>query len=199
MIKNSSFNIAVLVVLALSFAIHPSCSLPHFPLSLPDLSENAPLSSLLNLTRIIHIGTVTSNFNVTTEFIANLFGVGSEGQITDDVWTVYRGQPTLARAILAFIPITSDDFKWEVIQPADDYPSFWSELLKEYGSFFHHYGITVDNIDETRTVLENMGFPTVQCGQGKTWGCYCYCDLREALGVVVELLDIGRLNCTKPN
>jgi hypothetical protein len=75
--------------------------------------------------------------------------------------------------------------------------SFWSELLKENGNFFHHVGIMVPEMESALAFLGGLGYEVVQMGQGG-WGCYAYLDARQKLGIVLEVLSSGQLNCTKP-
>ena len=64
----------------------------------------------------------------------------------------------------------------EFIQPADSFPSFWSELLDSEGPLIHHFGVAVEPataFESTRSGFAAAGFPTVQMGMG-SWGCYAY-------------------------
>lgn len=69
----------------------------------------------------------------------------------------------------------------EFIQPADSYPSFWSELLVSEGPLIHHFGVAVEPasaFESTRSGFAAAGFPTVQMGMG-SWGCYAYIGKQE--------------------
>jgi hypothetical protein len=79
----------------------------------------------------------------------------------------YRGVVSQAKAMIVHIPVAAPGFTLEIIKPADNYPSFWDELLKQYNNFFHHFGVSVGNqFDSIRLQLEKMGFLTTQIGQG---------------------------------
>jgi len=161
---------------------------------------NKELAGILDPTQISHFCTVVKDFNASAMNFAKAFG-GSPplGSLTTDSWTYFKGVPTDARSILVHVPIgkPGSGVAWEILQPADDYPSFWRQLLEENGDFLHHVGVNVVDIDSTRASLEALGYKTVQAGQG-SWGCYYYLDARPQLGVVLELLAPGVLNCSKP-
>jgi len=171
-----------------------------FPFVMPSLMVGGPsLAGLLDPTKINHFCTVVSDFNATVANYAQLFGGPLPiGDLSGDYWTYYRGQPTKANCLLTQIPVTTaPGFHWEVLEPANEYPSFWRELLTENGNFFHHFGVLVPEMDSARAKVAAAGYEMVQIGQGP-WGCYAYMDGRAQLGAVIELLSIGQLNCSKP-
>eukprot|EP01111_Echinosteliopsis_oligospora_P016161 TRINITY_DN6606_c0_g1_i1.p1 TRINITY_DN6606_c0_g1~~TRINITY_DN6606_c0_g1_i1.p1 ORF type:complete len:187 (+),score=33.55 TRINITY_DN6606_c0_g1_i1:297-857(+) len=152
----------------------------------------------LNPSNINHFCTVVKNFNTSVNSYVNVFGGSLPiGYTSSNNWTYYNGLPTEAQALLTKVPVGDGKFTWEILQPADDYPSFWRQILEETGDSFHHIGLTVDEMDSARAGLEALGYPTIQIGQGN-WGCYAYIDGRQQFGAVLELLSIGQLNCSKP-
>lgn len=99
--------------------------------------------------------------------------------------TAYRGEPTQARAKLAFFDLGS--VKLEIIEPVGG-PSTWSEHLDRHGEGVHHIAFRIEGMDDKLAALRERGMPTVQIGYF-TGGRYGYVDAESKLGVVLELLE----------
>ena len=102
----------------------------------------------------------------------------------DETHIRYRGQPTTARAKLAFLPMGQASL--ELIEPIGA-PSIWQEFLDRNGDSLHHVAYRVPDMKQATDALAANGCPTVQTGDFKG-GCYAYVDATKSLGVLLELL-----------
>ena len=108
--------------------------------------------------------------------------------ITDTVdiaQTAYQGQPTTARAKLAFFHMGQVDI--ELIEPIGE-PSTWKDQLDQHGASLHHIAFRVQGMREKLDYLDSNGIPLVQKGE-YTGGRYAYVDANAQLGCVLELLE----------
>jgi catechol 2,3-dioxygenase-like lactoylglutathione lyase family enzyme len=108
--------------------------------------------------------------------------------VTDSVdiaQTEYEGQPTPARAKLAFFHMGQVDI--ELIEPIDE-PSTWKDQLDQHGDSLHHIAVKIDGMSEKLAYLDAKGIPLVQRGE-YTGGRYAYVDGRAQLGAILELLE----------
>ncbi|HQE93233.1 MAG TPA: VOC family protein [Anaerolineae bacterium] len=103
----------------------------------------------------------------------------------DKAQTVYRGQPSEARAKLAFFDM--GQVQLELIEP-DGKPSTWQEALDEKGEGVHHIAFFVKDSDKVVAYLEGKGAKLVQQGR-YTGGMYSYVDAIPQLHLVLELLE----------
>ena len=103
----------------------------------------------------------------------------------DTAHTEYQGQPTNARAKLAFIKMGQVDL--ELIEPIDA-PSTWKDQLDQHGDSLHHIAFRVKGMQDKLAYLDSKGVPLVQRGD-YTGGRYAYVDGSARLGCVVELLE----------
>jgi methylmalonyl-CoA/ethylmalonyl-CoA epimerase len=100
----------------------------------------------------------------------------------DKTQATYNGEPTEARAKLAFIKF--GNFTIELIEP-DHNPSTWREVLNEKDEGFHHIAFRVDGLKSI--VGEERQMPLIQKGE-YTGGRYAYMDIFKDLKLIVELL-----------
>ena len=103
----------------------------------------------------------------------------------DTAHTEYQGQPTTARAKLAFIKMGQVDL--ELIEPIGA-PSTWNDQLDQHGDSLHHIAFRVKGMQDNLAYLDSKGVPLVQRGD-YTGGRYAYVDGSAQLGCVVELLE----------
>ncbi|HEX2906601.1 MAG TPA: VOC family protein [Phototrophicaceae bacterium] len=103
----------------------------------------------------------------------------------DKARTEYKGQPTPARAKLAFFHVGQVDI--ELIEPIDG-PSTWRAFLEEKGEGVHHIAFFVKDTDGAVRFLGQQNVPVEQVGY-YTGGMYTYLDSSAALGVRLELLQ----------
>src|SRR5690606_32682360 len=99
---------------------------------------------LLNTNVITQIGILVNDIEAVSQKYADFFGVDKpEIIITDAVdiaQTEYNGQPSEARAKLAFFHMGSLDL--ELIEP-DRHPSTWREHLDRHGEGVHHIAFQI--------------------------------------------------------
>ncbi|NWG15176.1 MAG: VOC family protein [Chloroflexi bacterium] len=103
----------------------------------------------------------------------------------DKARTTYNGQPTPARAKLAFFHLGQVDI--ELIEPIGG-PSTWQAFLDENGEGVHHIAFWVQDTDGAVQFLGRHNIPLEQQGYF-TGGMYSYLDSSAALGVRLELLE----------
>jgi hypothetical protein len=68
----------------------------------------------------------------------------------------YRGEPSMAAVSLAMS--FAGHVNIELIQPLDDLPSVFKEVVDRRGYGFHHLGIAVSDVDRERAVYEARGY-----------------------------------------
>jgi hypothetical protein len=138
---------------------------------------------------IVQIGLIVRDVEGTSKAYADLFGVDvPQWSMTDPeekARTRYRGEPTQARAKLAFFDMGS--VQLELIEPVGA-PSTWQEFLDTQGEGVHHIAFRIEGMAEQVALLEGKGMPAVQRGE-YTGGRYAYIDSVPQLKVILELLE----------
>jgi len=138
---------------------------------------------------ICQVGLIVRDIERSSAAYADLFGVEvPQWSLTDayeDAHTEYHGQPTAARAKLAFFDL--GQVSLELIEPVGA-PSTWREHLETHGEGVHHIAFHIQGMDEQLAVLAGKGMPAVQRGD-YTGGRYAYVDAVPQLGLVLELLE----------
>jgi catechol 2,3-dioxygenase-like lactoylglutathione lyase family enzyme len=143
----------------------------------------------LGTTKATQIGIIVQDIEATVRAWATLLGVEVPSIMTTDGYNVarteYQGQPSEARAKLAFIPL--GQVTLELIEPIGD-SSTWNDQLTQHGPSLHHIAFQVEGMKERLATLDSQGVPLVQRGE-YTGGRYAYVDGTEKLGAVLELLE----------
>ena len=138
----------------------------------PETQSNAPFPSAV----MTQVAVIVRDIERSSKAYAELFGLPVPSIIEtagfDEANTHYRGQPTEARAKLAFFNVGS--LQLELIEPIGG-PSTWQEFLDEHGEGIHHIAFGVKGMDDVLVRLEQNGIPTVQRGDYKG-GRYSYVD-----------------------
>lgn len=139
---------------------------------------------------VVQVGLIVRDIEKSLDAYMEVFGLEQRPsvQITDTVETAhtrYKGEPTEARAKLAFIPMGQVTI--ELIEPVGK-PSTWQDFLDQHGEGVHHIAFNVEGTDEIVSVLQGQGVPLVQRGD-YTGGMYTYLDSEAKLGVMLELLE----------
>jgi methylmalonyl-CoA/ethylmalonyl-CoA epimerase len=123
-------------------------------------------SNILGTKLITQLGILVHDIEKTSQAYAQFFGVEKpQCTITDEVdkaQTQYRGQPSDARAKLAFFDMGS--LQLELIEP-DHNPSTWRESLNKNGEGPHHIAFIIKGMKEKIVVLERDGMPLLQKGE----------------------------------
>jgi methylmalonyl-CoA/ethylmalonyl-CoA epimerase len=138
---------------------------------------------------VCQVGLVVRDIERSIEAYSRVFGVPKpEFIVTDEqkiAHTRYRGEPTDARAKLAFFEM--GQVTLELIEPIGS-PSTWQEFLDERGEGVHHIAFFVKDTDQVVASLEQNDIAVIQQGD-YTGGRYTYVDSASALGVILELLE----------
>lgn len=138
---------------------------------------------------ICQVGLIVKDIERSAEAYSQIFGVPKPPIVVTDepefAHTKYRGEPTNARAKLAFFEM--GQVSLELIEPIG-HPSTWQEFLDEQGEGVHHIAFIVKNTDEVVEFLAGKGIEVIQQGD-YTGGRYTYVDSVPVLGVVLELLE----------
>lgn len=146
-------------------------------------------NNVLGTRTITQIGILVHDIEKTSQAYAEFFGVEKPQwfwtDTLDKAQTEYRGEPSEARAKLAFFDMGS--LQLELIEP-DAHPSTWREALDQNGEGPHHIAFVIEGMGEKIARLEQRGMPLVQKGE-YTGGRYAYMDTLKDLKVIVELLE----------
>jgi catechol 2,3-dioxygenase-like lactoylglutathione lyase family enzyme len=144
---------------------------------------------LLGGTVVCQVGLIVRDVERAAEAYSRILGLPAPEITTtgDPGFTraTYRGEPTDARARLAFFDL--GQVQLELIEPIGA-PSTWQEFLDEKGEGVHHIAFTVADTDEVTGRLAEQGIDVVQQGQWAT-GQYTYVETGAELGVILELLE----------
>ena len=142
----------------------------------------------LNTKVVTQIGLVVEDIEETSEAYAELFGIEAPQISETDGYSKtnahYKGEPTKARAKLAFIRL--ENITIEIIEPIGS-PSTWQEFLDEHGEGVHHIAFRVEDMNKTIAMLETKGGKLVQRGDF-TGGSYSYVESQDKLKTIIELL-----------
>jgi methylmalonyl-CoA/ethylmalonyl-CoA epimerase len=143
----------------------------------------------LGTTTITQVGIIVRDIEAKARAWAEVLGLPvPEIMITDTyehAQTEYNGQPTEARAKLAFFHLGQVDL--ELIEPVGK-PSTWQDQLDGHGDSLHHIAFEIKGMSEKVAYLEARGCPLVQRGE-YTGGRYAYFNGDAQLGAILELLE----------
>lgn len=145
--------------------------------------------AVLGSTSMTQVGILVRDIDKTAAAYQKLLGLEPRFVVTDvpaQAQTRYLGQPSAARARLAFFTV-GPQLEIELIQP-DLEPSTWRHDLDAYGEGVHHIAFAVQGMKATLDRLGAAGLPLLQTGE-YTGGRYAYVDGNEQLKVVLELLE----------
>ena len=143
----------------------------------------------LGTTTVTQVAIVVRDIEAKARAWAHILGLPMPAVIVTDpvevAQTEYRGQPSPARAKLAFFQL--GQVSLELIEPIGG-PSTWQEHLDAHGESLHHIAFQIQGMQDKLAYLDANGIPLVQRGEYKG-GRYAYVDGTQALGVVLELLE----------
>ena len=101
----------------------------------------------------------------------------------------YRGAPSRAGVSLAMS--FAGHMNVELIQPNDDAPSVYREVLERRGPGFHHWGVASADFDRDLERYESAGHELAFFLRVPSGGRVAYMDTTAALDGFVELIEIG--------
>lgn len=104
---------------------------------------------------------------------------------------VYRNQPSRADMTLAMA--FAGHMNIELIQPNDDHPSVYKEMIDARGYGFHHWGLASADVDADVKRYEAMGMEVAFRAGVPTGGDVAYMDTHGALPGFVELIQTNAL------
>lgn len=146
-------------------------------------------NGVLGTNVVAQVGIIVKDIEKTSQAFANFFGMEKPPANPTDplekAQTSYKGEPTEARAKLAFFDMGS--LQLELIEP-DEHPSTWREFLDTHGEGVHHIAFIVKDMKGTVAKMESRNMPLVQKGE-YTGGRYAYMDTFSDLKVILELLE----------
>jgi methylmalonyl-CoA/ethylmalonyl-CoA epimerase len=147
---------------------------------------------IINSKTIAQVAIVVKDIDAARTAWAKLLGVQapevSVAESNASRPTLYKGQPSDAKAKLAFFIM--DNIQIELIQPLGGH-STWQEYLDKRGEGIHHIAFNVKDINGVEKKFEIQGNPTIQRG-GWDGGAYSYIDASHNLGCILELLESYR-------
>lgn len=138
---------------------------------------------------VAQIGIVVHNIDEAAERFSKILGIEKPNIIISDghetAHTLYKGQPSEARAKLAFLNVGQVDI--ELIEPIGE-PSVWKDVLDQKGEGVHHIAFWVEDTNKSLQFLGQFGIEQTQRGDF-TGGMYTYVNSEPAIGVMLELLQ----------
>jgi hypothetical protein len=102
---------------------------------------------------------------------------------------VYRGQPSRAdvRIAMSF----AGHMNMELIQPNNDAPSVYREVIERRGYGFHHWGVATWSFDAAVAQYERGGHPLAFRAAVPSGGRVGYMDTTAVLPGFTELIELG--------
>ena len=147
------------------------------------------MTQTLSSNVLTQVGLIVRDIEATSQAYADLLGIDVPRWFWTDPEELahirYRGEPTRARAKLAFFNLGS--VQLELIEP-DGEPSTWQEFLDTHGEGVHHIAFRIAGMGDQVALLDGLGMPLVQSGE-YTGGRYAYIDSAPQLKVMLELLE----------
>lgn len=139
---------------------------------------------------VVQVGVIVKDIGKACKDFAEFFGVEPPNIIITDTYekahTEYKGNPTQARAKLAFFK-NFKNLEIELIEP-DENPSTWREFLDTHGEGIHHIAVFVKGMDQKIELLKTHGMEVLQKGD-YAGGRYAYIDSAKKLKFILELLE----------
>ena len=149
------------------------------------MSNHSPLGNKI----VTQIGIIVPDIEAAIQAWSAVLGVPAPEILivdtADKTQAKYQGQPTDARAKLAFFKL--GQVSLELIEPMGE-PSTWNEQLQGHGASLHHIAFEVEGMADSLDKLAAHGMTLLQKGEYEG-GRYAYVDGVERFGAVVELLE----------
>jgi methylmalonyl-CoA/ethylmalonyl-CoA epimerase len=139
------------------------------------------------------IAIVVRDLEASVRAYADLLGVGpwTAYELTPDVLSDMRYHDAPCEFALRHALAWKGDVQFELVQPVSG-PSIFADHLQEHGEGLHHVGVYVSDHAKAVAEFTTQGVRCLQSarGFGATGdGAFAYFDTREALSVVVEVIE----------
>jgi len=102
---------------------------------------------------------------------------------------VYRGQPS--RADVALAMSFAGHMNIELIQPNNDAPSVYREMIERRGHGFHHWGVATCSFDAAVARYQRDGYELAFLAAVPSGGRVGYMDTTAVLPGFTELIELG--------
>jgi hypothetical protein len=102
---------------------------------------------------------------------------------------LYRGKPSQAEVSLAMS--FAGHMNVELIQPNNDAPSVYREVLEKRGPGFHHFGVATANFDRDLERHQAAGHELAFFLRVPSGGRVAYMDTTRELPGFLELIELG--------
>ena len=102
---------------------------------------------------------------------------------------VYRGQPSRAEVTIALS--FAGHMNIELIQPQNDAPSVYREMIERRGYGFHHWGVATWDFDAAVAKYERAGYPLAFRLAVPSGGRVGYMDTTAVLPGYTEVIELG--------
>jgi hypothetical protein len=156
---------------------------PNGPTAAPAALEND-----YPFTKIGHYAFVIHDTRKVGDYWQSLGFGGLEVEHNVSVNRIYRSQPGKFEMDLGWGRFGDAPFEWVKSTLG---PNLYEEYLREHGEGFHHFGVTVQDMDAALKMLSAKGAPPVMGGgwdEPESKGRFAYLDTDPHGGVTVELI-----------
>ena len=137
---------------------------------------------------VLQVGLVVKNIDEAVRKYSEVSGIGPwEIHIMDTnnmSDTKLRGKKTDFSMKVALTNV--GNMQLELIEPLDD-ENIYAEFLREHGEGLHHIACSVDNFDETISVLKGKGVGVLQEGETLGGMGFAYLDTQDAMSCITEI------------
>ena len=156
-----------------------------------DRNKESKLPFLKN--GIAQIAIIVEDLDKAVEQYWNVFGIGP--------WHIYTYGPPLVKSMTYHGEPTEYSMRFglsyigpmriELIEPLTE-NTVYSDFVREHGYGVHHFGILVDNMQDSLAEAEKAGLRMTMDGAGfgrDADGHFAYLDTENVIGVTLELID----------
>lgn len=137
---------------------------------------------------IIQTAFVVQDLDAAMEHFSARLGVGPWTTVRDagPEGQTYRGQPAQTTTHVGFG--FSGHMQYELIQPADDLPSVYRDVIEDRGYGFHHFGYATPKFEEAVAAMRDDGYEIAAAVEGSGLRI-AYFDTRDILPGMTELIE----------
>jgi catechol 2,3-dioxygenase-like lactoylglutathione lyase family enzyme len=152
---------------------------------------NLKMRELVALPAPDQIGVVVRDIQKTIETYTELFQWGPfeiaerEYREYTEATSTYHGKPGNFKYRVAYAQL--GPIQLELIQPLDG-RSIYDEFLETRGEGLHHFGVSIDRIEERIAALKQMGIEVLQSGE-RPGRKHAFMDTEPPTGIMIELRE----------